>query len=136
MADEIPVEPSESEGGLNQKLDFPFLLLYQMQKITQKFSEGSIQGGIFIIKLMESSYSFKEEDGWKIKIKALDEEFEGKFTEVNNEKVSMYQDVREKAKSNEFLMLTDYWLRRFDILMCLPKMKNMLYKETETGIIK
>lgn len=123
-------------GGLNQKLDYPFLLLYQMQKISQKFSDGNIVGGIYIIKLMESSCSFKDGDGWKAKITELDKEFQTKFKEINAKKSSMYESIKSQGMSMEIDVLTDYWLRRFDILMSLNKMRNMLYKETEIGEIR
>lgn len=130
------VEPSDSGGGLNQKLDYPFLLLYQMQKITQMFSTGNISGGMFIIKLMESSCSFKKDDGWDKKIAELDKEFAPKFIRVREQKKSLRENVRNEAILEERELQTDYWIKRFDILMCLNKMRNMLYKETETGVIQ
>jgi hypothetical protein len=136
MAENDIVEPADNEGGLNQKLDYPLLLLYQMQKITQSFSTGNIQGGIFIIKLMESSCSFKLEDGWKKEIDKLDLEFRPKVNKAREKLQSMYPDVVKQGQAEDTALTMDYWLRRFDILMCLNKMRNMLYKETETGYIK
>jgi hypothetical protein len=134
--DAVEQTDAEGGGGINQKLDYPFLLLYQMQKISQKFSEGNITGGIYIIKLMEASCSFKDNDGWKAKITALNTEFEPRFKAINAQKTSMYESIKSRGVSMEFDTMTEYWLRRYDILMSLNKMKNMLYKETEVGEIR
>jgi hypothetical protein len=129
-------EPSDSEGGLNQKLDYPFLLIYQMQKITQKFAEGNVQGGAFIVRIMESSCPFKADDGWKKEIEKLDSEFIPKFNEARSKKNSLKENMRQEGLNEEQSLNIEYWLRRFDILMTLNKMQNMLYKETETGEIR
>ena len=134
--DDIVLGDAPKTEGLNQKLDYPFLLLFQMQQISSKFANGDTMGASFLIKIMESSCPFRVNDGWKEQIDALDKEFLPLKSDIESRKKSMYADVRSRAIVDEGNMLVDYWIRRYDLLMSIPKMQNMLYKETEVGIIR